>query len=107
MSDLGSIGILAALGFLFVVFLASIKGLIEQLRNRNKQPKTSISESINSEKEDRELSREDSEFDGEILFDDPLFPPEEDYIMMLKANSSTSELFKMFWQNLQVMVQKI
>lgn len=76
MSDLSGIGYFAALGFLFVVFLAFIKDVIDQLRNRNKKPKTSVSKAISDDKEDAELSREDSEFDGEMLFDDPLFPPE-------------------------------
>jgi len=55
-----------------------VKGVIEQLKNRKKQPKTITSKPIVSDKEEKELSHEDSEFDGEILFDDSLFPPEFD-----------------------------
>jgi hypothetical protein len=81
MSDVGTIGILAALGFCLVVLLAFIQGLIEQFRNRNKKPKTStkpiVSNESEEDKEDRELSSEDSEGDG-LFFGDPLFPPEFD-----------------------------
>jgi hypothetical protein len=82
MSDVSSIGFIAALGFLFVVFCAFINGLINQLRNRKKQPKISVNKPIVNEKldpeeerEERELSREDSEGDG-LFLGDPLFPEE-------------------------------
>jgi flagellar biosynthesis/type III secretory pathway M-ring protein FliF/YscJ len=83
MSDIGSIGFLAALGFLFVTFMAFVKGIIDQLRNRNKKPKTStikpkISNESEDDKEDRELSHEDSEGDSLMSEGDLLFPPEED-----------------------------
>jgi hypothetical protein len=82
MSDVGTIGILAALGFCLVVLLAFIQGLIEQFRNRNRKPKTStkpiVSNESEEDKEDRELSREDSEGDGLMSEGDLLFPPEED-----------------------------
>jgi flagellar biosynthesis/type III secretory pathway M-ring protein FliF/YscJ len=76
-SDISSIGILAALGFLFVVFLAFIKGVIDELKNRNKKPKTSVNKAKNEDTKDRELSREDSEGDG-LFFGDPPIPPEFD-----------------------------
>jgi hypothetical protein len=76
MSDLGGIGILAALLYLFAIFCAFIKGSIEQMR-KNKKPKEGNSKPIVSDKEEQELSHEDSEFDGEILFDQPMFPSED------------------------------
>jgi hypothetical protein len=76
MSDLGSIGILAALLYLFAIFCAFIKGSIEQM-GKNKKPKKGNSKPMVSDKEEQELSHEDSEGDG-LFFDDPLFPPEFD-----------------------------
>jgi hypothetical protein len=69
-SDLGSIGILAALLYLFAIFCAFIKGSIEQMR-KNKKLKKDNSKLMVSDKEEQERSLEDSEGD---LF----FPPEED-----------------------------
>jgi hypothetical protein len=76
-SDIGGIGILAALLYLFAILLAFLKGVFEQWRNRNKKPKTSTSKPIVCDKEDRELSHEDSEGDG-LFFDVPLFPEDFD-----------------------------
>lgn len=77
MSDLAGIGILAALLYLFAIFCAFIKGSIEQMR-KNKKPKKGNSEPMVSDKEEQELSHENSEGDGLISEGDLFFPPEED-----------------------------
>jgi flagellar biosynthesis/type III secretory pathway M-ring protein FliF/YscJ len=81
MSGIGAIGILAAIGFLFAVFLAFIKGVIEQLRTHNKKPKkpdskpklSNNSETKNSEDSEHDVTygedsfeQEDDEFHEEI-----------------------------------------
>jgi hypothetical protein len=64
-SDLSGIGYLVALLYLFVIFLAFLKGVIEQWRNRNKKPKTSVSKLIfsksiiNNESEEKREIEED------------------------------------------------
>jgi hypothetical protein len=77
MSDVSGIAYFAALGFLFVIFCAFIDGLVNRLRNRKKQPKTSVNKPIIHEKseEDREYNttygeddweQEDDEFHEEV-----------------------------------------
>lgn len=72
MSSIEGIGIIISLS----LAVGAILGIIRAILNRNKHPKSTVSEPA-SDKEEKELSCEDSEFDGEIQFDDPLFPPEE------------------------------
>lgn len=76
MSDLSGIGYLAALIFLGAIFLAAIKGLIDQSKNSKKQPKTEPTVSSNSEtKKEPEhdvtygedsFEQEDDEFHEEV-----------------------------------------
>jgi hypothetical protein len=75
LSDLSGIGYLAALVFLFAIFVAFVKDIINLSRKNKKQTKTSVSKPINGDKEDRKLNREDLEGDG-LFFGNPLFPPE-------------------------------
>jgi flagellar biosynthesis/type III secretory pathway M-ring protein FliF/YscJ len=75
MSDLGSIGILAALLFLFAVFLAFIKNVIDELRNRNKQPKTSVKKAKVS---DNSQTRNSEEPEHNVTYGQDTFEQEDD-----------------------------
>ena len=70
MSDLSGIGYFVALVFLFALGLAAIKGIIEQGKNRKKQPKTqptvnSNSETKNSEDIEHDVTYREDDFEQE------------------------------------------
>jgi hypothetical protein len=65
-------------GLGFLIGFSVLVGLIWGILKGRKQSKRGNERAKTDDNEEQELSREDSEFDGAILFDEPLFPPEFD-----------------------------